>query len=124
MRTAIAKKFYYKAGTIEKVAVILLSYEFEMRDNGPEAVSCHVCYPQMEIATFLFAGQEWTKQKFIQNWKGATGSWGEGPELQLKKLGAVYCLVLKSSYGNQGEFHDYIDYYNIETLKKVKSIKK
>lgn len=121
-RTEMAKIFYYKIGTVDKAAVILFSYEFELGDKGPEAIVCHVCYPEMEIATFILSGQEWTKQKFVQNWKGATGSWGEGPKLQFKKLNAVNCLVMASSYGNQGEFHDYTDYYNIETLKKVKSI--
>jgi hypothetical protein len=119
-RTVLKKIFYYKAGQQQKAAVVLFSYDF----TSGEAKFCHPCYPEMEIATFNLTGQTWTKQKFVLNWKDATGSWGEGPELQFKILNGINGLVTKFSYGNQGEFHDYTDYYNIETLKKVKSITK
>ncbi len=121
-RTKIANTFYYKTGTQEKAIVVLYSYEFLTEIE--EISSCHACHPEFEIAYFTLLNNSWTKQKFIQNWKESTGSWGEGSELQFKIFNKVNCLVLISSYGNQGEFHDYIDYYNIETLKKIKSIVK
>jgi hypothetical protein len=119
-RTELVKIFYYKVGQQQKALVILFSYDF----TSGEAEDCHICHPEMEMATFQFSNNNWSKTKFVQNWKEATGSWGAGPELEVKKLNAVNCLVLTSSYGNNGDFNDYIDYYNIETLKKVKSIKK
>ena len=116
-RTKIANTFYYETGTQEKAVAILYSYEFDT-----EISSCNLCHPEFEIAYFTLINNSWTKQKFIQNWKESSGSWGEGAELQFKIFNKVNCLVLKSSSGNRGEFHVYIDYYNIETLKKVKSI--
>lgn len=117
-RTELAKTFYYTIGQQQKASVILFSYNY----TSGEAESCHSCHPEMEIATFEYSNGNWTKTKFVQNWKESTGSWGAGPELQLKKINTVNCLVMTSSYGNNGEFHDYIGYYNIETLKKNKSV--
>ena len=119
-RKELAKIFYYTVGQQQKVAIILFSYNF----TSGEAEECHACHPEMEIATFEYSNGNWSKTKFVQNWKESTGSWGAGPELQFKKLNAVNCVVMTSSYGNNGDFHDYIDYYNIETLKKIKSIQK
>lgn len=121
-RTKIANTFYYKTGTQEKALVILYSYEFEKENE--EILSCHACHPEFEIAYFSLVNNIWSKQKFIQNWKESTGSWGEGAELKFQNYNKVNCLILNSSYGNNGVFHDYIDYYNIDTLKKIKSIVK
>jgi hypothetical protein len=121
-RTKIEKTFYYNVGNLKKALVILYSYRYDEANNENE--SCHACFPEFEIAYFSLSNGNWVKNKFIQNWKESTGSWGNGAELEIKDYNKVKCLVIKSSYGNQGEFYDYTDYYNIETLKKIKSLKK
>lgn len=121
-RTQIEKTFYYNLGNVKKAIVILFSYRFDELNN--EIESCHACYPDFEIAYFTFSNGIWVKNKFIQNWKESTGSWGTGAKLEMKDYNGVKCLVIKSSYGNQGEFYDIVDYYNIDTLEQIKSIEK
>jgi hypothetical protein len=121
-RTKYINAFYYKTGDQQKVIAILFSYHYNIEEH--DVSSCHACHPEFEIAYFTYTNNSWVKQKFIENWKEATGSWGEGAEIEFKIYNKVNCLVLKSSYGNFGEFHEYIDYYNIEYLKKIKSIVK
>ena len=84
-RTELTKTFYYSVGQKQKAVVILFSYDF----TSGEAEDCHICHPEIEIATFEYSNGNWTKTKFVQNWKESTGSWGAGPELQVKKLNLV-----------------------------------
>jgi hypothetical protein len=115
-RTEIGKIFYYKIGTQQKASVILFSYDY----TSGEKSDCHACSPEFEVANFILTNNTWTKQKFVQNWKESTGSWGEPADLKLKVHNKINCLELSLSYGNQGNFETTTTYYNIETLKKVK----
>lgn len=118
-RVQISNIFYYNVGTQQKAIVILFAYEID--DNSGDVVNCHACYPEFEIATFALTDNQWTKQRFVQSWEGARGAWGEGAEVSLETYKKKKCLVLKHSYGNHGEFYDYIDYYDVETLKKIRT---
>jgi len=115
LKTALAKTFYYKVGAIEKVAVILFSYDATF--TNPE----HPLFAEMDIATFVLTGGSWTKQRFVQNWEEATGGMYD-PKAQFKKYNNINCLVMTftTDMGMQNAPDISIGYYNIETLKKVK----
>ncbi|MEI7979707.1 MAG: SHOCT domain-containing protein [Bacteroidota bacterium] len=116
-RTRLVYTFYYSKKQIPKAVAILYSYDFT---NGSKA-DCHACHPEMEIATFEFSNGEWIKKKFIQNWEGSTGYWGDGAEIVFEKFNNIDCILVRSTYSNGGKSEDYITYYNAESLKVVKS---
>lgn len=121
-RTEIEKIFYYKVGHTKKAIVILYSYRYDTANDVIDF--CHLCFPEFEMAYFSCINKNWVKNKFIQNWEGSTGSWGKGAALEMKDYNNVKCLVLKSRDGYQGVFYEFTTYYNIETLKLIKSLNK
>ncbi len=121
-KTKIEKIFYYTNGKLNKAKVILFSYEYDSETKS--VASCHGCSPEFEISTFLYTNKGWIKQNFIENWDGATGSWGEGAEVKLGTLNKKKCLVIYFGFTNQGVTQSITDYYDIETLIKLKSISK
>lgn len=116
-KTIIGKYFYYVSNGINKVTVILFSYDY----TDGEKADCHACHPEMEIATFKFTGEKWIKEKFIQNWKESSGAWGEPPEIEFKAIDDTNCLITKFNYSARGNSNTIITYYNLETLKKIRS---
>lgn len=117
-RTEVGKIFYYKVGTQQKALVILFTYDFS---HGFK-LNCHPCHPFFEMAYFVYSNGEWKKQKFIQDWTGSTGSWGEPAEIKYTVFNKTKCIVTRLGYTNQGNGETTIVYYNMETLKEVKVI--
>ena len=120
-RTALSNTFYYKTGGIEKAIIVLFSYDF----SSGEKADCHICFPKMEIATFALKGEKWTKVKFVEGWTEAQGSFGEGPTVQFQKYNNINCLAttLKVFMNGRGEYL-VASYYDIETLKNIKTVSK
>ena len=79
-------------------------------------------FSEMDIATFAFTGDNWTKQNFVQNSKEASLTYGNEPKAQFTKYNNINCLVMTfiTDFGRSGRSIE-VSYYNIETLKKVKS---
>jgi outer membrane protein OmpA-like peptidoglycan-associated protein len=121
LRTEIGKTFYYKINDQQKAIVILFSYSYT---DGVNKDDCHACRPEFEVATFSNIFGNWMTQRFVENWSEASGSWGKADEVTFEKYNNVNCIKISGSYGNQGTFISYTNYYDIETLKKIKSIEK
>ena len=120
LRTKKGTPFYYKLKGQQMMTIILFSYTYE---NGYLS-DCHVCRPEFDVATFSNTNGIWTKQCFIENWSGGSGSWGNEDEVTFETYNNIDCIKISGSYGNQGTFTSYTHYYDIETLKKIKSIEK
>jgi hypothetical protein len=120
-RTELSNIFYYKNGNSEKATVILFSYDFSSGSNA----DCHHCFPKMEIATFAFVNKNWVKIKFIEGWTEAQGDFGEAPKVKFQNYNNINCLVTIWNHSANGN-GDYLitSYYNIETLKEIKTISK
>ena len=121
LRTEIGKSFYYNINGQRKVIVILFSYSYS---DGVNRDECHVCRPEFDIAHFSDLSGNWAKQSFIENWSDATGSWGNADDIYFETYNNILCLKISGTYGNHGTFISYTNYYDIETLKKIKSIEK
>jgi hypothetical protein len=114
--TEIAHRFYYLDNQQNKAVAILLSYDFSY---GAKA-DCHACYPIMSIVAFRLTDNKWVPEKFIHEFEGSSGSWGEGPKVSIKKIKGQNYLAIESGYGNQGQFSTTSDYYRLDTFKKVR----
>lgn len=120
-RTKIAKILYYTAEKQSKAKVILFSYAV---NKDKKIANGHVDAPTFEIATFVNKNNAWAKQNFTENWSGAAGAYGEGALVELGSLNNKKCLVVSTAYTGQGITETYSNYYDLETLKKLKSVKK
>jgi hypothetical protein len=117
-RTAIQNTFYYKSGNIDKAAVILFSYEYV---NG-QKLDGHASTPKIDVVTFVISNSNWVKRKIVEDWKIPQPGFGEGPKFHFKKLNNINCIfsTFDAFYNGKGNY-SVTEYYNVETLKKVKS---
>ncbi len=117
----IEKKIYYKVVQIQKVKVMLFLYDIT---DGSRS-SCHACTPRIDVATFTLVSGNWKLKKLKENWEIPQPGFGEGPKFQFKKFNNVECLQTSfdAFYNGRGDYK-VTEYYNIETLKLVKSISK
>lgn len=116
-RTRLGKIFYYENAGNRRATAILFSYRYT---NGIKDW-CHQCYPEFDVANFEFVNGNWLVRKFIQNWDGGTGTWGEPADISNKTHHNRNCICIYWSYsGGGGGFEDGTNYYDIESLKLVK----
>lgn len=120
-RTSVQNIFYYKIGKVEKATAVITSYDYT---NGVKE-SCHGCTPILDVIVFKLKNSKWVKVKIKKGWDIPQPGFGEGAVFQLKKLNKINCLYsfFNTSYNGRGEY-EVTTYYNIETLKEVKSISK
>lgn len=114
-KAEVSKKLYYTISGVAKVVAII--YNFNYADGEKE--DCHGCHPLVSIARFRLNKNSWTLEKFEKEFKGFYGSWGDGPEVSLKKINGIFCLTAETGFTNQGTTKSMTEIYNAETLKKT-----
>lgn len=119
--TVLDTSLYYTSENEKHAMLVFATYKYE---NGVRT-SCHVCSPQLSIATFSQENKKsWRVEEFKKDFIGL-GAWGKKQgQLSIEKLGTDFCcLKIKTAiYGNQGYESGITSFYSLNSFDKLNEV--